>query len=488
MYLHIGAGGVSMSETKMNMKNMITEIGVLPVGSPYGTFNQEEEYNLTDVSIEDLDKMCRVDGTARALYNILSLPIRSTGWTVTPSEDGQEEASFINALFTEPPYRGGMSTPMDYVISVATKAIRQGFVLWEKVYRVGDIKYFVDGKLVEKKNAILLKKLAHRPSEQITFKTDANGGLAGAVQRTYYKNKLIEANLPVEKIIVFTYNKHENSLYGESALLPAYYHYDKKHKLYYVAHMAYFLNAIPPRIGKYPCTEDSNTVNNFKLALRELGTKSVVTMPVFPSIKGQETPQYEIENLESGRSLADFTPLINHHNTEMSKSILAQFLELGTNGKGGAFALSADQSDMFLMSLESVMADIAYTFNAFLIPQLIDLNFGTGNYPEFSFLPLSDSKKAIMAETFKALVNTATTQLTDEFILSLEKQMADEFGLSIDYQPIEEHREELKQLRMEAEKAELERRKQPSLFDQFTEEQLRQEIEALKGDIDDETS
>jgi hypothetical protein len=423
------------------------EIGVSPVGELWGGLVSGEEANIPDVSISELDKMMKRDGTAAALYNVLSLPIRAAKWHVVPAEEGEEEANFINAMFTEPPHRGGMTTPMGYIISVATKALRQGFVLWEKVYRIGSIQYpDADGHPVKRDNVILLKKLAHRPSDHITFKTDRHGGLDGAIQRTSYKGEIIEAVFPVEKIVVYTVNKHENPLYGQSIFNSAYHHYDKKHKLYFVAHLAYLLNAIPPRMGKYPANTSKALQAAFKRALANLGTNAVVTLPKFP---GEEVAQYQVELLEAKRPLADMMPMINHHNAEMAKSVLAQFIELGQNGKGGAYALSSDQSDLFILALEAYMQEIAYTINNYLIPEFIDWNFGTGKYPQFQFEPLADSTKALLKETFKTLSAVAYKQVTDEFMLELEQRVAEEFGFALDYGEIKQRVEEEKALMQE---------------------------------------
>lgn len=454
-----GTDEVEMAEetevTPFKARQMTQEIGVLPIGAPFGGFTTEEEFNLTDVSIEELDKMCRTDGTARSLYNIITLPIRAAKWSLVPAEDGEEERNFIEAMFTEPPYRGGMSTPMDYVIAVAAKAVRQGFVAWEKVYRIGTIQYpDAEGNIIRRDNAILLRKLAPRPSHQVTFLTDDTGGFNGFRQRVNYKGRYIEATIPREKALVYTVNKHENPLYGESMFLPAYYHYDKKHKLYYVAHLAYMMNAIPARLGRYPANAKKDVQEAFKRALANLGVNSVVTVPQF---SGPDVAQYEVETFESRRQLADFTPLINHHNSEMAKSVLAQFIELGQSGKGGSYALGQDQSEFFLMAIEAIMAEIAYTFNSYLIPEFIDYNFGTGRYPTFQFEPLVDSTKELLKSTFEKLVNASSKQVSDEFMLEMERRVAEEFGFDVDYEELRKRQEEDSVLDREVRRAQKER-------------------------------
>lgn len=76
---------------------------------------------------------------------------------------------------------------------------------------------------------------------------------------------------------------------------------------------------------------------------------------------------------------------IKHHNREIAKNILAQFLELGDT-ESGSKALSEDQSDLFLLSLVAVANQIKDTINRFLIPELVDYNFdGVKEYPKITF-------------------------------------------------------------------------------------------------------
>lgn len=83
--------------------------------------------------------------------------------------------------------------------------------------------------------------------------------------------------------------------------------------------------------------------------------------------------KFEFANMNAG-STSDVEKSIAHHNREISKNILAQFLELGTSG-GGSYALSEDQSSLFLLSLSSIASQICEQINRELIPELVDMNF-----------------------------------------------------------------------------------------------------------------
>jgi len=80
------------------------------------------------------------------------------------------------------------------------------------------------------------------------------------------------------------------------------------------------------------------------------------------------------------KSTRDPATSIAHHNREIAKSVLAQFLELGAT-EVGSRALSEDHSRLFMLSLEAVANTIKDGFNKYAIPQLVDLNFSVKEYP-----------------------------------------------------------------------------------------------------------
>ena len=67
---------------------------------------------------------------------------------------------------------------------------------------------------------------------------------------------------------------------------------------------------------------------------------------------------------------------IKREDEKMVGTILATFLELGTGGNSGAFALGENLQKFFTQVLESYAHVIAGTINRCLIPNLIKMNFG----------------------------------------------------------------------------------------------------------------
>ena len=414
-----------------------TEIGVANFGSV--DFNGELLEPSDQVPITKLQRMTRFDGQAKALLNILTMPVRTAKWQIVPGKDGVREAKFITEMLTKPPHRGGMSIPFGSTLGYLALAIRDRFKVVEKVWELQR----VDGEL-----RYILKKLAPRPTETLKIKVDRAGDFVGVHQEANFHGQFIDVLIPKQKLLLYTYGKDEAPLAGESAFNAAHYHYDKKHKLYYIAHIAYTVAALPPRVGTIPRgVTNSIDIGAFRTNLSSLGLNTAITVP----------EGWEVETLQLNRSFADFMPLINHHDFMMAISVLAQFLRLGQTGVG-AFALSSDQSDVFVTAMQHFLDDIASIVTSYLLPDIVDLNFGSQKYPTFQFETLSDKATNLIRELFGKLAVTQNPTVSGEFLIEVEKRMAEILGLSIDYEGIEK---ELTEIAAAEREAELERIKNP---------------------------
>lgn len=392
---------------------------------------EKEVLDLREVSLEQLIFMTRNDGQAKGILNAIKYPIRMARPKVKPPKDGggEEETKFIYKNLLASPAEGGMQTPLRTTIARMALAVRDGYKVFEKVWRYDGGQYWLD-------------KLAYRSTLCTKPTYDKHGNINGARQQVNFMGEEIDKTWDLGKVAYFIYNAEENPYVGESDFFPVFYHYDKKHKLYAIAHLAYQLNAVPIRIGSHPPALKSEALGEFRNALKALGTSVAMTVP----------NNCTVDKFESDRKLTEFLALIQHHDSMMSRAFLTQFMNLGQEGRGGSFALSKDQSNLFLMSLMSLLEDIAEVFNAQIIPQLIDWNFGTKKYPTLVFTPFSDTIRSAIMETFRYLLAARFPQISPEFALKMEAAVAEELGLELDYKEIEQRMKEEREALMEAEK------------------------------------
>ena len=378
----------------------------------------EVEENPDDLKPEDYIAMQSNDGEVQAIVRLLTLPIKATPFHILPAKGDKGERDFIEHVLLDPPESGGMTTPLPFIIADMTRAVFEGFRLYEKVAKViesGDYK----GK-------ISWKKLAPRDAQTVDLKTDKNGGFAGAVQIAVSGIKLSNIELPPEKCMLYTFQKEKHWLYGESILRAAYYHYDKKHKLYYISHKKAEIEALGLKILKINQTLTPADRTAAENVVDTIGINSRITLP----------PGVELE-VERGSGGYDPLPLIDHHNTQMSRSALTQAMDqvkyAYPYGKG------TPSSQFLILTLESIMNEMSATLNTYAIAPLIDFNYGTNAYPTLKFEKISDISKTFLREVFDKIMKK-DAEIPQGFI----DEVIDETAKSLNLKWVSDGKEKVK--------------------------------------------
>jgi hypothetical protein len=414
----------------------------LPFATPYRLRDSWEIFRLRDdpVTVRQLVTMRRRDGQARALYRLLSKPIlaslkHSDVIPVDGEEGGKEEAQHCKDLLFLPPSAGGMTHSFTRFVKQMLLALFSGFSGWEFVYWVP--------KVGPNKGKTCIRKLDWRPSETLTFLTDGQGEFNGFRQRTFFQGRTIDVKVPKDTALYYAHDEAERPFYGVSMFESAFYHYDKKEKLYYIAHLAAQRAAVGTRVGTMPPNAAPADKNNFVRALAQLGLAQYMTLP---------SADWTVQLLNETSSRFDFLGLINHHNSQMSKSILAQWFDSESGaGAGQGDSTLVDfgkQNDTtFMMMLEGILEEMAEVINNHIFPRFVDWNFGTQKYPKFKWGALTAEQKAAIQDTFdKLAVAGQQANVTPEFMLELEKRMSTELGFDIDYDKIKKDREKQQKL------------------------------------------
>jgi hypothetical protein len=181
--------------------------------------------------------------------------------------------------------------------------------------------------------------------------------------------------------------------------------------------------------------------NNFTQALAQLGLAQYIVLP---------TADWTVQTLNEAAARFDFLGLINHHNSQMSKSVLAQWFDTDQGGGSGDSTLVdfGKQDDVtYMMMLEGILEEMAEVINHHILPRFIDWNFGTGKYPQFKWGTLTAEQKSAIQDTFdKLAVAGQNANVTPEFMLNLEERFAGDLGFDIDYDKIKEDREKQQEI------------------------------------------
>jgi hypothetical protein len=335
-----------------------------------------------DISI--YNKMARSDGQVKAILLMLSLPIRATQWFVRPKDTSPKAIEISNFvqdnLFGG--YNVGLNTGFDDFIKNITTMFQYGFSIFEKVFEVkeGKLKY---------------KKFAVRPQSTIYDIFYDEVGDCSGIEQYLIKSNWQTVNIPIEKLLFFSHDMQQGNVRGSSVLRTAYKHWYIKDFLYKIVNIGIERNFVGTPVLTLP--------EGYTEADLELADEIVATLRSH-EFGGVRIPaNFILEMFEGKRTLADVQPYIDHQDDMIAKCILSQFMNLGTgSNSGGSFALSGDQSQLFLMMLDSSAKNIANVINTHCIPELVSYNFSSDLYPTLAFKPMNSSK---IINTLKTLVD-----------------------------------------------------------------------------------
>lgn len=319
-------------------------------------------------AIQTFDKMRKGDATVRTSLRIIKAPLMAAQWYVQPASNSEEHK--LHAQF------------IDYNLHSMSKTFEQ--VLWEALLSL-DFGYYVFEKVFEprmwrpeydrarERLVFCWKKLGPRhPKTTIRWEFDNHGGVSRLVHN---KNPdgYEEQPIDIDKLLIFTIDEEAGNPEGISLLRSAYKHWYYKENLYKVDAIQKERHGIGIPDGELPpnFTQQDKKLMNEMLSNLRTNEKAFVTRP----------PGFKVGFLELQGQPVDVLASAQHHDVEILKNVMAQFLNLGTE-ESGSRAVGQGQMEMFVKSIRYVADIIRGVFNKWAIPQLIDYNFETDVYPE----------------------------------------------------------------------------------------------------------
>ena len=377
--------------------------------------------HIPKLDAQDLNNMLQIDGELGGLYRILTTPLRGSEIIVKEANSrSKTEANFVREILISPYKEGGMTTPLETVLATVLRMLIDGWapheIVWE--IRKGYVRVRkIDYRPVTTISPILDKYNDVEKYEQDLSKIDIRR-IAGDDNKVIIKS---------DKVLHFVNSPEWNPIFGRSSFVQAYYHAEKKHKLYRIAHIAAQINALRLRRIRIPVDKENDSQKYIDL-VSKLGFNSTIALP----------EDIDLELLDVGNNFPDIMPLIQHHDTQASKSVLAQVIDVGVEGRTGSFNLSESHLDIFLVNLELMGQYVAKIINSVIIPKIIDWNFGTGNYPKIQFQPFDRLIKKQLFDVYTRIAGSANINVSPEFLLEIEKEVARTIGLRVEYDKIEE--------------------------------------------------
>lgn len=413
-------------------KDKFNEVGVK--GEQLIRSFEKEEIRQDNLKITDYRRMIDNDGQVQMLINAIFNTILSAGITIQddPSLDQEEESEekkFVEENLLSPKWKNGMELSMEMTNRYKLRSYIEGYRIFEVVYRLDP-----DGK-------IRLRKLAPRAGNddfELKILVDDNGNFLGYKQKLSWGGKSIDVRVvndgDIKKVHHVVYGGEFGSLYGRSGLRAAWYHYDKAHKGMFINHVGQELGVINPKIiytiGNTTETERQNVLKAFD----RIHMESTIMLP-------KESFEVEFAKITDPGVMAEGREMVNLHYSMIAKSILAQFIDLGSGmSKTGSRALGESQTDFFKQGLQSVARVIIEdTWNE-IIADLVKINFGSEIYPRLVVNQIDDNSAQMVFDML--LEMTKKGEIPDVLRNKLIARGSEDLGMEVSEDEIQAEMQE----------------------------------------------
>lgn len=327
------------------------------------------------------------DAVVGSVMYAIEQVLRDVPYEVVPaneSEEAKKEADFVKQVLED------MDHSFDDHISEALSSLSFGFACFEVVYKRRNgpstnnpkkRSKYSDGRLG-------VRKIASRAQWTIEkFDIDNYSGDVLGIRQT--KNYKPGGNyIPSWKILHYRTVTTNNDPSGRSILRNAYKSYTYLNNLQSIEAIAVEreLHGVP--IGRMPAeylatnaTDDQKALKTqFERVLRDLKNNeqgfALLPSDLYVNTQGEPTDQrlMDIELITSnGSRNIDIDPIIKRYQHDIARSMMAEFLMLGSAEKG-SYALSKSKTDLFQKSLESYINSIYDVVNKQLIERIWELN------------------------------------------------------------------------------------------------------------------
>lgn len=379
-------------------------------------------FQIEENLVRDFKQMLDTDGKAQSVENLLIFPIISTPKDIIASKGDKGEADKVREILFSASYEGGMKTPIEVVILQMAKAMTYKKAFFERVMKLRDS----DGLFG-------YEDIAWRPQETCELALDAEtarykGFRQQKMDYSWPKKKVNPqgyVNFNLDTAFVYIYGSWGDPIQGMSAMQVPYWAFQTKRRLMWLWYSYLDTTSLPKMVVK---GDDVAEATKEARRLATLKARAVIGWD----------KRFEIDTLESsGKGAEQFIEATRFLDSEMSQSVLGGFMDLTASAAAGkgSFALSEDQSKLFLRSRRVVAWDMARQFNEQVIAPLVRWNFGReASFPKLTFGPLSEANEQVVIDTFSNILGQAPAgaAVPDEFYDQIIERVAQILELDTD--------------------------------------------------------
>ena len=326
------------------------------------------------------------DATIGAVMYSVEQILRDVEINVKPADDSEQakaEADFVKSVLDD------MDDTLDDHVAEALSYLSYGFAWFEVTYkrRVGPTERSPKKNSKYSDGRLGVRKIAARAPWTIN-KFDVQpvtGDVLGIEQSVGYQNG--KHYIPTNKSLYYRTTTLNGDASGRSILRNAYTSYTYLNNIQSIEAIAIERELAGIPVARIPAeylsgdssAAQSQFVGNLQQILRDVkfNEQGYIILPsdTYPDKDGAPSNQrlVDIELMSaSGKRNIDINPIVNRYQHDIARSVLSEFLLLGTSG--GSYALSKSKTDLFLRALESYIQSIVDVLNKQLVERLWQLN------------------------------------------------------------------------------------------------------------------
>ena len=316
----------------------------------------------------DVWKAMGHDPTVAMLLKVMELPQRAATWEMEPADDSTqaaELADFAHYNLWEFGVSGAQSYWDDALRQATTGRNQFGFAPFELIYRIDNDRY--PGKVCLERLSWMAQWTRYKWNVEEVDLPDG-GRMRKLISMTQWAPPFYQFTVvPSDKMALFVRDMNGENWDGVPLLRPIYKPWYIRDRLYSIQSVGLERGYMGVPVGKLPMLYTAD--------MKKLMVDIVQGFRTHERAGAVIREDMSFEMLFNKLQGAPMQEAIAFFTTEMARSALAQFTMLGSNNVG-SFALSSDQSDLFLMGLN---ADANYTCQVMngdpVIPKLIRFNW-----------------------------------------------------------------------------------------------------------------
>ena len=326
------------------------------------------------------------DSTVGAVMYSVEQILRDIDLHVKPADNSDAarvEKEFVESVLDD------MDHTLDDHISDALSYLSYGFGWFEVIYkrRVGPTERSPKKNSKYTDGRIGVRKIASRAPWTVSkFDVEQKtGDVLGIEQEVGFMGG--RNYIPVNKSLYYRTTSLNGDPSGRSILRNAYTSYEYLNNLQSIEAIAVERELAGIPVARIPAeylsgdasAAQSGFVHNLQQVLRDVkfNEQGYIILPsdTYPDKDGapSSTRLVDVELMASnGKRNIDINPIVNRYQHDIARSMLSEFLLLGTSG--GSYALSKSKTDLFLRALESYIQAIVDVLNKQLVERLWQLN------------------------------------------------------------------------------------------------------------------